>query len=181
MFLIQGNKRVGGDEYEQEGSTAVTNGAGFPQADAGGVIEHYTPPARPFIGPLDVHDAIEQQSRILTSGAYTTPPQLYPLDDGRVLLVTEVKPATSTVGPQLGGRLGRWEPYLKAAGALLAFAVTIAVLVLFGFGLVAVVEWGIENAAMIGAGIVMLFLGVLVFLYALARARHGHRLPRGYH
>ncbi len=62
-------------------------------------IQPYTQPAPVAGAPLsfvdlDVDEAMIQQRVILDSGAYTRPPLLHPLGNGRALLITEVVPPT---------------------------------------------------------------------------------------
>lgn len=156
-----------------DGVTVDSDPGRVPPIVPGGVIEPYTPPEPFFIGPLD--EAIARQTAILRAGAYTTPPQLHPLDNGRVLLVTEVIPGqhpTTPAGPV--SRLARLSPYLLAGGAVLAAVTTAVLLFLFAIGLHALVQWGIANALTIGAVVAFGVVAALVFLSALAKARHGH-------
>lgn len=61
---------------------------------------------------------------------------------------------------------------LAAVGAVLLF--------LFVVGLHALVTWGLAHAVQIGVGIAFAGVTALVFLGALAKARHGYP-GRGYH
>lgn len=158
--------------------TTVESGEGrFPASS--GVIQPYTEPEPFFIGPLD--EAIRRQNAILQSGTFTRPPQLHQLDNGKVLLVTEVTP--HPIGgqdtPATGSRFGRWQPVILAGAAVLITAVGAVLLFLFVVGLKALVEWGIANALTIGAVLAVGMVAVVVFLGALAKARHGHPIRSG--
>lgn len=135
-----------------------------------------------FLGPLE--EAIARQNAILAAGTYTRPPQLHPLGDGRVLLVTEVTPG-SAAGPRTAGQseqdppgfLTRYRPYILAVGAVLAVITGLVLLLLFGLGLIALVQWGQAHALAIGAGIAMVFIGGATFLVVVARGRSAAQPP----
>lgn len=133
-----------------------------------------------FVGPLE--EAIRKQNAILAAGTYTRPPQLHPLDNGRVLLITEVTPhAIGTAAePAPAGRFARWSPYLLAGAAVLLAVVVAVLLFLFAIGLHALVQWGIANALTIGAVLAFGVVAALIFLSALAKARHGYPAGRRY-
>ena len=173
---------AGGRFYEErENIVTVINeqGRDLPPASSGGVIEAYTPPADdlPFIGPLSVDEAIERQRAIVAQGTRSTLPLMHKLADGQVLLVTAVTPGAAPT-PQAQGRFGRCQPYLLAGAAVLLAAVVAVLLFLFFVGLKALVVWGMANAVTIGAGLAFVAVTALVFLFALARARHGHPVRR---
>lgn len=155
---------------------------------AGGVIQpwpHPTPPQDPyFVGSLA--EATARLNSVLATGQYATPPQLHPLDDGRVLLVTQIHPThpipphptPSQGGTGVGGRLGKWAPVIVASGIALGVAVTAVLLFLLVVGLTALVQWGMANALTIGAIVVLTVVTGLVFLVMLARARGGYPVRR---
>lgn len=149
----------------------VQDSGRFP-AGSGGVIEPYQEPEPYFIGPLDA--AIERQNAILQSGSYAAPPRLHTLPDGQVLLVTAVRPGDTVQPAGPVGRFARWSPYLLAGSVVLLAGVAAVLLFLFAIGLKALVEWGIANALTIGVVVAFAAVVALVFLSALAKARHGY-------
>ncbi|MDQ3760990.1 MAG: hypothetical protein M3460_04625 [Actinomycetota bacterium] len=150
-------------------------------------LQAYTQPGPVAGSPLslldlDVDEAIVRQRAILDSGAYTRPPLLHPLGNGRALLITEVlsagHPPTADPAedPDPPGWLSRWRPYLLAGGVFLGVTTGGAVLLVWALGLVALVSWGAENALTVGAVSAALFVGGLGFL--LVSPAPGP-LPRG--
>jgi hypothetical protein len=131
-----------------------------------------------FLGPLE--EATRRLNEALARGTCANP-QIHPMPDGKVLLITEVHPTTGTGTSQVSGvsRLRNWPLYCKAALAVPAVAVLAVTAYLFVVGLMALVAWGAANALAIGVFVLCGFVGVLVFLGALARARHGHPSTRG--
>lgn len=100
------------------------------------------------------------------------------LENGTVLVVTELRPETSTKtdeqAPAKRPGFANWPVYYWAALAPFAVAGVGVLAVLFVMGLYAVVQWGIANALLIGGITLAGLVTVLVFLGALARARHGY-------
>lgn len=138
----------------------------------------------PYTGPVD--QVLDRILEAQTAGRLLRTHPLQRLDNGTVLVITELRPATEPAPDTEqapGGKRSRfanWPVYYWAALAPFALAVAGVLVFLFIAGLRAVVVWGMANALMIGAVVLVTFLVVLVFLGALAKARHGHGHPGGY-
>lgn len=131
------------------------------------------PVIEPYTGTRD--QVLDQILQAQTAGRLVRTHPIRELDNGLVLVVTELRPETDPPGeaPPAGeqSRFARWSPYLLAVGTVLAVVLSAVVLYLLGIGLVAAVQWGQANALTIGAVVIVAFVGALVFLAALTRAR----------
>jgi hypothetical protein len=81
------------------------------------------------------------------------------------------------------GAASAWikHPYTKGYGMFVAAAAMGVSLAVLAIGLYAVIMVAVANALAIGLVIIVIFVGGLVFMGQLTKARHGHAPSRGRH
>lgn len=137
----------------------------------------------PFMGPHEqVLDRILEAQR---AGRIVRTHPIQHLDNGQVLIITELRPELCDNPEPEKANPARtwwsdWHVYLTALGIVVGAVCLGAVLLLIGFGLHAVVVWGIAHAVGVGIGVLITFLMFLMFAAAIAKMRHGPTAQRRY-
>jgi predicted phage tail protein len=141
------------------------------------VIEPYRRPEEAIGYPLRLE--VNGQTYILAQGEH------------------QVIPAAVPQGPVVNGVQHIWTPhgyqpyhahaahppwlrnhYTRGTGILIGAACIGVVLFVAAAALFAVVSWALANLMAIGVTLLMLFVGVMVLLGGLTKARHGHPMRR---
>lgn len=141
----------------------------------------FAPQIEQFTGEPD--NVLERILEAQQTGRLVRSHPIQRLDNGQILIVTEMRPETGTVSEEIHPKRGRFaslELYLLALAAVIGLALLIVSLYLFVLGLQAVVVWGSANALTIGIYLMCGFAAVLVFMGMVAKMRHGSPGTRRY-